>query len=205
MTSFFDRRSVAAVGLALTAVMSPHAPHGQTQSDATATADQPEPRTVRMVDRFNYLAAFLNLAQGTVRMVVIVPTDVKSSQAAVDSVTAVVRSIPSKRLRAYLIMRGGEMPIQAAVLAAHATDPRFSCFWDSTATVAGAWESGTSVGAGVWLYDTSAKFAGAPPPAALVVTTPARTPLDTSALRREADALVRRLEAKIAHASSGSE
>jgi hypothetical protein len=200
-----DRRFFFAFAFALAAAaLASSWSFSETPADSTQTAP-PEPRTVRMVDKFSHMAAYLNLAQGTVRIVVIAPTDKRASLFAVDSVTAVVRSIASKRLRPYLIMRGTGTRLQAAVLAGRAADPRFACFWDSTGTVASAWESGATVGSGVWLYDTSAKFVDAPPPAVAAVTAPFRTPLAASSMRGRTDELVRRVEAKVARSGSGLE
>jgi hypothetical protein len=206
MKCTFDRRftSALACALAAAALASPWTV-AQTPPDSSSQTPPADARTVRTVDKFAHMAAFLNLAQGTVRIVVIAPTDKRASLFAVDSVTAMVRSIPSKRLRAYLIMRGTGTRLQAAVLAGRAADPRFACFWDSTGTVASAWEAGATVGSGVWLYDTSAKFTDAPPPAVTAVTAPFRTPLAASNIRARTDELVRRVEAKVARSGSGLE
>lgn len=171
---------------------------------ATAEAESPATQNFRRVDRFAHVAAFLNLAQGTVRIVAIVPAELTSSLGVVDTITAVVRANPSKRLRAYVILKGGEdTPLQASVLAGRYPDPRIVYFWDPTGIVAGTWESGTTTVGAAWLYDTSAKFSDQPPASSLTVSAKTHgtgVVLDGAALRAQSDEMVRRVEAKMASA-----
>lgn len=167
-----------------------------------------EARSIRRIDQFTHAAAFLNLAQGTVRIVTIVPAHSSASQGVIDTVASILRGNPSKRLRAYVILRGGTddgLPLQAAVIAARASDPRIVYFWDPTGAVAQVWEPGSAGGA--WLYDTSAKFSHQPPPASLVVAVPdgRGAALDGSALRATSAELVRRVEAKMELPNGGAQ
>jgi hypothetical protein len=161
---------------------------------------------VRRVEKFAHVAAFLNLAQGTVRMVAVLPIDGSTSSAALDTIAAVVRGNPSKRLRAYVVLHGSDSSLRASVLAGRAADPRIVLFWDPSGTATTAWRA-NSPRASVWLYDTSARFTDGLPEASLVVGTPAGNsdaPLDGPALRVRAGELVRRVEAKMAQADNGS-
>lgn len=167
-----------------------------------------EARTIRRIDQFTHAAAFLNLAQGTVRIVTIVPAHSIASQGVIDTVASILRGNPSKRLRAYFILQGGTgdgLPLQAAVIAGRASDPRIVYFWDPTGAVAEVWEPGSAGGA--WLYDTSAKFSDRPPTASLVVAVPngRDAPLDGSALRATSAELVRRVEAKMVLPNGGAQ
>jgi hypothetical protein len=172
----------------------------------SSAAPQPQDKSntsVRRVDRYVHVAAFLNLAQGTVRIVAAVPSDVRSSLGVVDSIASIVRENPSKRLRAYIILTGAESPLQAAVLAGQAPDPRVVYFWDPAGEVAKTWAwDGTAC---AWLYDTSAKFADPPPQASLTVTAKkdGKPYFQCDALRAMSNDLVRRVEAKVE--ASGTE
>jgi hypothetical protein len=159
-----------------------------------------EARSIRRIDQYAHAAAFLNLAQGTVRIVTIVPTQSSSSLSVIDTVAAILRSNPSKRLRAYFILHGESdtaLPLQAAVIAGRASDPRIVYFWDPTGAVAQMWEPGNRGGA--WLYDTSAKFSDRPPTASLIVAVPAgsASTLEGASLRATSAEFVRRVEAKM--------
>lgn len=171
------------------------------QGTSPPEAESPAARNFRRVDRFSPVSALLNLAQGTVRIVTIVPVDKASSFAVIDTVMSVVAANPSKRLRAYVILRGGgESGLQALLLATRYSDARVVYFWDPTAAVASAWDSGATTAGTAWLYDTSAKFSDRPPPAALTVVanTDADIMLDGGELRSDAGEMVRRVEAKMA-------
>lgn len=161
---------------------------------------------IRRVEKFVHAAAFLNLAQGTVRMVAILPTSETASLAMMDTIAAVVRSNPSKRLRVFVILNGesdtGESPLRAAVLAGRASDTRIVCFWDPTGSVARMW--GPRDAACVRVYDTTAKFIDPLPPPALEVKADDGR-LDGSALRVTSNDLVQRLEAKMGRLAEGQE
>ncbi len=157
----------------------------------------PAPEAVRRIDKFAHAAAFLNLAQGTVRMVAILPADAASSMALMDTIAAVVRSNPSKRLRAYVILDGetdAETPLRAAMIAGRAGDSRIVCFWDPTGSVARIW--GPRDAGCVRVYDTTAKFSSRLPQPALEVRV-ANGRLDGGALRASSNDLVQRVEAKM--------
>ncbi|HXV14526.1 MAG TPA: hypothetical protein VEC56_10010 [Candidatus Krumholzibacteria bacterium] len=199
--SAFNRRN-GIVALAVAAVAA--AALASAADPPTATGGAPP--DVRRIEKFVHIAAFLNLAQGTVRMVAVLPIDGESSAAVLDTVAAVIRGNPSKRLRAYVVLRGSDSSLRAAVLAGRAADPRIVFFWDPAGTATAAWRADPAR-AGVWLYDTSARFTGGPPGASLVVGAPAATPeapLAGPALREQAGELVRRVEAKMAQADDGS-
>ena len=161
--------------------------------------------SVRRIDKFAHAAAFLNLAQGTVRMVAILPTDESASIAMMDTIAAVVRSNPSKRLRAYIILDGesdSQTPLRAAVIAGRAGDSRIVCFWDPTGAVARMWGPG---GPGcVRVYDTAAKFVDPLPPPELEVNA-SDGRLDGSGLRSRSSELVQRVEAKMGRPAEGQE
>ena len=167
------------------------------QGTVPLESESPAARNFRRVDRFYPVSALLNLAQGTVRIVTIVPVDKASSFAVIDTVMSVVAANQSKRLRAYVILRG-ESGLQALQLATRYSDARVVYFWDPTAVVAGTWDSGATTAGTTWLYDTSAKFSDRPPPAALTVVADADVMLDGGELRSEAGEMVRRVEAKMA-------
>jgi hypothetical protein len=201
--SIFDRRNVvcaAALG-ALAAALAFAVPQG-TPPPETESAPA---RNFRRVDRFYPVSALLNLAQGTVRIVTIVPVDKASSFTVLDAVMSVVAANPSKRLRAYVVLRGGDEDsgIQALLLATRYSDSRVVYFWDPTAEVASAWDTGATTDGTAWLYDTSAKFSDRAPAAALTVVAKfdEGVAMDGDTLRAEADELVRRVEAKMASAA----
>jgi hypothetical protein len=199
--SVFDRLRIVAAAALLATAFAVRAP---TQPTGTTTVSNP--REVRRVERFTHVAAFLNLAQGTVRLVAIVPTDSRASLAAVDTVASIVLNNPSKRLRAYVILRGGneaESSIRAAILAGRASDSRIVVLWDQTAAVSEYWKPGTTPG--VWLYDTSATFGEQLPKASLVVAAPAGPDarLNGAALRDTSYELVRTVEAKMGRSGGG--
>lgn len=174
-----------------------------TPSDAPAT--ESNVRAVRPIERFTHLAALLNLAQGTVRVVAILPVDTRASLAAVDTVASIVKGNASKRLRAYVILRGGteaESSLRAALLVGRASDPRIVFLWDQTSAVTDFWKPGPTPG--VWLYDTSAKFAEQlPEPALVLAAAPGGDArIEGAALRNTAYELVRLVEAKMARAGA---
>jgi hypothetical protein len=167
--------------------------------------DAPQREPIRRIDKFAHAAAFLNLAQGTVRMVAILPTAESASLAMMDTIAAVVRSNPSKRLRAFVILDGEtdtESPLRAAVLAGRAGDARIVCFWDPTGAVARMW--GPRDAGCVRVYDTTAKFVDPVPPPALEVKA-AGGRLDGPALRTSSRDLVQRVEAKMGRLAEGQE
>ncbi len=176
--------------IAIASLVTTHIAVAQTPPPAASDA---ETRTVQRIDRFEHIAAFLNLAQGTVRIVAIVPSNDIASAAIVDTIAAVVQSSPSKRLRAYVVLTGESgTPLQAAVLAGRTTDKRIAYFWDATGDATRPWESHPP---GVWVYDTAAKFSDRPPTAAMAFQAPA--PIDGDALRNTSIELVRKVEAKM--------
>lgn len=173
------------------------------QSAGTPTPANPDTPGVRHVERFTHVASLLNLAQGTVRMVAILPVDTRASLAAVDTVASIVKGNSSKRLRAYVILRGGneaESSLRAALLVGRASDPRIVFLWDQTSVVTEFWKPGPTPG--VWLYDTSAKFAEQlPEPALILAAAPGGDArIEGTGLRSTAYELVRLVEAKMARA-----
>ncbi len=203
----FDRHRIVFVA-ALVAAAS-ISPRGAAQAPADPSPTQPatppaDTRDLRRADRFGQIAAFLNLAQGTVRLVAIVATDAGASLGVVDSVASLVRENPSKRLRAYVLLRGGTEPessLRAALLASRATfDPRIVYLWDPTGDVTKPWEPGDA--GAVWLYDTSARFSDRPPPPTLLVEAKGAV-LNCASLRATSSELVRRVEAKMARSDAG--
>ena len=177
-------------------------------ADTPATqAPAPEGHNVHRVEKYAHVAAFLNLGQGTVRIVAVVPTAFESSLGVIDTLASIVQGTASKRLRVYVILRGendADSPLHAAVLAGRASDPRLVYFWDPTGDVARMWESHDTACA--WLYDTSAKFADVPPKASLtVVAAPAGhdTRLPGVSLRTTSGEMIRRVEAMRAQPGTG--
>ncbi len=172
-----------------------------------AQAPAPEGHNVHRVEKYAHVAAFLNLGQGTVRIVAVVPTGSESSLGVIDTLASIVQGTSSKRLRVYVILRGendADSPLHAAVLAGRASDPRLVYFWDPTGDVARAWESHDAACA--WLYDTSAKFADTPPKASLtVVATPGGhdARLAGGSLRATSGEMIRRVEAKVGQPDAG--
>jgi hypothetical protein len=177
-----------------------------TETPVTQVPD-PEGRNIHRVEKYAHVAAFLNLGQGTVRIVAVVPTGLESSLGVVDTLASIVHGTPSKRLRVYVILRGendADSPLHAAVLAGRASDPRLVYFWDPTGDVARAWASSETACA--WLYDTSAKFADAPPKASLTVS-PTSVGHDArlagASLRATSGEMIRRVEAMRAQPGTG--
>ncbi len=169
------------------------------------TPEAPARQPFLRIEKFAHAAAFLNLAQGTVRVVAILPTDESASAAMMDTIAAVVRSNPSKRLRAYVILDGEtdtESPLRAAMIAGRAGDARIVCFWDPTGSVARMW--GARGPGCVRVYDTTAKFIDPVPPPALEVK-PNAGRLDGAALRASSNQLVQRVEAKMGRIADGQE
>jgi hypothetical protein len=177
-------------------------------ASAQATDDQGATQHVARLQNFGTLVAFLNLASGTVRLIAIVEPSSPSSDAAVGALKSILDANPSKRLRAYVVwtrLSGEDSEMRALSRANEFRDRRLVHFWDGEAFVAGSFRS--VLGAGetpatdvVMLYDTDARLALAPPaPSLWMSANPklAGSPLDPAQLGAAANAMVRRVEAKV--------
>jgi hypothetical protein len=188
------------------------APTPRAQSRA-APADSAVAQTVvPRLANFASLATILNLARGTVRSVAVVSPASAGAEAGLQAVASILDGIPSKRLRAYVILsstNSADTQARALDLAARHVDRRIVYVWDPGATVTAAMAGSEGLGGAptrdvLLLYDTAATFTTVvPPPVAWLALDGA--PVDPGALRARADEMVRAVERKASGATSGSE
>jgi hypothetical protein len=168
----------------------------------------PSAQSVARLQNFGTLCAFLNLASGTVRLVVVVQPSDAASAGALAAVRTLLEQNSSKRLRAYVVwskLTPEDTEMRALSMANQARDRRLVHFWDGEAQVAGSFrtalESGEVPAVGVLLlYDTDARMSLTPPaPSMWMSVNPklAGHTLDTSQLAAHTNTMVRRVEARI--------
>ncbi len=187
------------------------------QVEGTAPPDTVEPQTVvPRLANFTSLSTIMNLARGAVRIVAIVSPSSPEAAASMDAIASVLGDIPSKRLRAYVILsqaREDDSRVRALDLAARHRDRRIVYLWDPGTAVAAAMAplTGSSDGTvhGVFfLYDTDATFTTVPPAPVLWMQLGANVDgpaLDAESLRDRADELVKTVERKAATAAPRSD
>lgn len=201
------RRHVVLLLFALIATMP-----GARSSGAQPATEPPSTQYVARLQNFGTLVAFLNLASGTVRLVAVVEPSAPSSDAALAALQSIMDKNPSKRLRAYVVwthMSGDDTEMRALSRANETRDRRLVHFWDGGAVVAGSFRSVLQSGeipttGVVLLYDTDARLALTPPaPAMWLSVNPklAGSAQDAAQLADEANAMVRRVEAKVTDAT----
>jgi len=179
-------------------------------SPALAQAPAPntsQPQNIARLQNLGTMVAFLNLASGAVRLVVIVDPVSEGSEAALKAVQSVLESNPSKRLRAYVVWSalsadGTEM---RALARSDIHDRRLVYFYDPEGFVANAFR--TVVGSGqapasdvLLLYDTDAHLAPEPPAPSMWMSANKDikgTALDATQLGAHANEMVRRVEEKV--------
>ncbi len=181
----------------------------QTQPPAAAA---PEARSseIQKLQSFQGIAGLMNLARGCVRIVAVVSPSAPGADAQFDTILSVVRTNPSKRLRAYVILTPGsdtDTPLQATLFASRHPGERVVYLWDPTAGVANLWKESVGIKAAdiqpsFYLYDTAASFTLAPPTPDAWVHGSGEARFDARAFTDRASELVRRVESKVAGAST---
>jgi hypothetical protein len=174
---------------------------------AQAPASQ-QTQQVAKLQNFGTMVAFVNLAAGAVRLVVVLDPMSEGSEAALSAVKSVLETNPSKRLRAFVVWsavtaEGTEM--RALTRSSQVHDRRLVYFYDPEGVVSNAFRG--VVGSGqtpatdvVLLYDTDAHLA-MEPPAPLMWMSANRDikgeTLDAKQLSAHANEMVRRVEEKV--------
>lgn len=168
---------------------------------------------IPQLSNFTSLASIMNLARGTVRIVAVVSPSSDGAAGGMDVVASILRDIPSKRLRAYVILSHAvpaDSKFRALDLAGRHRDRRIVYLWDPEAVVASAMAplvglAGEPAHDVYLLYDTDATFSATPPTPALWmqlhpgIEGPA---LDAASLRTRANELVGAVERKAAGAAA---
>jgi hypothetical protein len=175
----------------------------------TAAVQQSVPRLGNLVN----LATVLNLARGTVRIVAVVSPTSPTAAEGLGVIASILEAIPSKRLRAYVILtRAGDADTQtrALNLAAHHRDRRIVYLWDPDRIVETAFaplvgQTGEPAREVYLLYDTAASFTTVPATPTLWMHMNPRLDgarLEEAPLSAKADELVRAVEKKAADAAA---
>ncbi len=180
-----------------------------TQSVAQAPAAAPQQQQqVARLQNFGTMVAFMNLAAGAVRLVVVLDPTSEGADAALTAVKSVLETIPSKRLRAFVVWsavtaEGTELRALARSNQVH--DRRLVYFFDPEGVVSAAFRG--VVGSGelpatevVLLYDTDAHLAMSPPAPAMWMSANRDIKgetLDAKQLSAHAGEMVRRVEEKV--------
>jgi hypothetical protein len=180
-------------------------------SIAQAPAPQQQPQQQQQLARlqnFSTMVAFVNLAAGAVRLVVVLDPASEGADAAMSAVKSVLEANASKRLRAFVVWsavtaEGTEMRALARSNQVH--DRRLVYFYDPEAVVSSAFRG--VVGSGetpatdvVLLYDTDAHLAMNPPAPAMWMSANRDIKgetLDAKQLGAHANEMVRRVEEKV--------
>jgi hypothetical protein len=178
----------------------------------TAAGPVESTQYVARLQNFGTLVAFLNLASGTVRLVAVVEPSAPSSDAVISTLQSIMDKNPSKRLRAYIVwtrMSEDDTEMRALSRSNGTRDRRLVHFWDGNALVAGSFRDVLGAGAVpttgvVLLYDTDAHLALTPPAPTMWLSVNPKlsgNAQDASQLADRANALVRRIEAKVTDAT----
>ncbi|HEU4363874.1 MAG TPA: hypothetical protein VFT13_00255 [Candidatus Krumholzibacteria bacterium] len=177
-------------------------------------ADTTAPQTfVPRLTNFSSLATIMNLARGTVRIVAVVSPSSDGARGGMDVVASILRDIPSKRLRAYVILSHAgpaDSEVRALDLAARHRDRRIVYLWDPEAVVATALApvvglAGKPAHDVCLLYDTDATFSAtlATPALWMQLRPGSEGPaLDAASLHARANDLVGAVEQKAAGAAA---
>jgi len=203
-------RTLIAFVLALTLV---HTGVAQAQAPASAPAPAPEStQNMAKLQNFGTMVAFLNLASGAVRLVVILDPVSEGSAAALSAVQSVLAGNQSKRLRAYVIWvkssaEGTEL--RALSRSSQVRDRRLVYFYDAEGFVSDSFRK--VVGSGgipatdvLLLYDTDAHLALDPPAPSIWMSANKDIKgqaVDAKQLGTNANAMVRRVEEKVTDAT----
>jgi hypothetical protein len=198
------RRSFAVVALSL-ALFAP----ARAQSPPPSASSWPDstPSTVVRMDSFTTLVSFFNLASGTVRIVAVLSPSSPATVEVLEAIMGALRANPSRRLRAYVVMSSvssADTDIRALSHTVPYRERRLTYLWDPNALAASAFRSVSGPGADpatglCMLYDTDARFLTAPAPPKVWMCADPRLhgpPLDAVRLAKEANTLVRRVEAR---------
>jgi len=106
---------------------------------ASAVAQPPRPQTRFVsIENIQGFSGFFNVGQGTVRIVSILSPSGPDCAARLDAIRSLLESIPSKRVRVYVVFipQGEEDSQRSALIrGADLTDSRVACFWDPSGVV----------------------------------------------------------------------
>ena len=209
-----QHRRVFAVAVLSLAFLTGDARGQGTVAAPPAGADS-RPRSVGRIENFGTLASFVNLASGTVRLIVITSPSSPNCTSILETVAETLRKNGSRRLRAYVVMtRLGDLDTEIWAINQMTTldDRRVVYLWDPKAVAAGTFrpavnsttEPATDV---CFLYDTDARLTPVPPRPEVWMSANPRLdgkPFDAKELGARADELVRRVEAKASEAARSS-
>ena len=179
---------------------------------APARAQAPAPgadsrQSVTKLQNMSSLVAFLNLASGAVRLVVVVDPVSDGSDAALKAVQSVLAQNPSKRLRAFVVWSAvsADGTDVRALARSGIHDRRLVYFYDAEGSVANAFKNVVASGLEpatdvLFLYDTDAHLALDPPAPTMWMSANRYikgTALDATQLGASTNELVRRVEEKV--------
>jgi len=187
------------------------APICRAQEPAAAPDTVSAQKVVPRLSNFTTLATIMNLARGTVRILVVVAPSSPDAEKGLDAVAAILHENPSKRLRAYVVLsRTGDedTEVRAVNLAGGHLDRRIVYLWDPGDTVAAAIAAseeleGIAPHDLILLYDTTATFTTAAPSPVMWVPLAGDAPVESGALKGEAEQLVHAVEKAAAAGGQG--
>jgi hypothetical protein len=160
-------------------------------------------QAIQKLENFQGIAGLMNLARGCVRIVAVVAPSAPGADAQLDTILSVLRTNPSKRLRAYVLVThaaDADAPLQAALFASRHPGERVVYLWDPNG-VSNLWKESVGIKDTRFhtifcLYDTAATFTLAPPtPDAWIEGEVGFDPRPFTDRTRE---LLRRVESKVA-------
>jgi hypothetical protein len=173
------------------------------QTPPPAAASGTGQASIQKLESFQGIAGLMNLARGCVRIVAVVAPSAPGADAQLDTILSVLRTNPSKRLRAYVLVAhaaDADAPLQAALFASRHPGERVVFLWDPNG-VSNLWKESVGIkDAGFHtlfcLYDTAATFTLAPAtPDAWIEGVAGFDPRPFTDRTRE---LLRRVESKVA-------
>jgi hypothetical protein len=175
-------------------------------AQAPAPAPNAQPPVVKLQNMGTFVA-FLNLASGAVRVVVIVDPASDASEDALKAVQSVLAQNPSKRLRAFVVwsaISSGGTELKA-VSRSGIKDRRLVYFYDSEGFVANSFKNVVASGQApatnvLLLYDTDAHLALDPPAPSMWMSSNKDikgTAMDATQLGASTNELVHRVEEKV--------
>ena len=208
------RHAIAVAILALLPALPVRDARSQEPPAATTPIPSPAPGDVARLRNLGTFVSFMNLASGTVRLVVVVTPSSAECQAMIEAVAQVLQANPSKRLRAYVVLTHlgpGDSEIRALDRASAFRDRRLVYLIDANAVVATAFRSVVASGSepanGVCLlYDTDAHLALEPPAPSLWMSANPQLKgpaFDPKRLGQRANEMVRRVE-QMANGQTGT-
>jgi hypothetical protein len=204
------RREIAVACCALLPVLS--VADGWAQEAPPVPPPVAPPTNFVRIENFGSLVSFFNLASGTVRIVAVVYPSSVACDSILQAVATALRTHPSKRLRAYVVMTpegSDDSLIRALNRASENRDRRLVYLWDSNTAAASTFRSlvgaTTEPATGVcFLYDTNARLALDPPAPTMWMNANPRLrgpAFDAQRLCDRAGELVRLVEAKASDAA----